>query len=92
VYFDGVYGSRWVFSFFLSPSFFPPYNCYAYSDTDVDTDANSPLLKGSFDQIYKSPTSSLRGPIPIRIVRRVAQSVLQGLAFLYKEGVIHRGE
>ncbi|KAF5347866.1 hypothetical protein D9758_013812 [Tetrapyrgos nigripes] len=46
--------------------------------------------RGSFDSLYKSPTSPLRGPIPINIVRRVAQSVLEGLDFLYKEGVIHR--
>ncbi|KAK7455734.1 MAP kinase kinase (MEK) [Stygiomarasmius scandens] len=46
---------------------------------------------GSFDNIYKSPSSPLKGPIPIRIVKRVAESVLEGLVYLYQEcGVIHR--
>ncbi|THU99278.1 Pkinase-domain-containing protein [Dendrothele bispora CBS 962.96] len=46
---------------------------------------------GSFDHIYKSPSSRLKGPIPINIVKRVAESVLRGLVYLHTEcGVIHR--
>ncbi|KAF5347491.1 hypothetical protein D9758_015068 [Tetrapyrgos nigripes] len=37
--------------------------------------------RGSFNSLYKSPTSPLHGPIPINILRRVAQSVLEGLDF-----------
>ncbi|THU76111.1 hypothetical protein K435DRAFT_903567 [Dendrothele bispora CBS 962.96] len=45
---------------------------------------------GSFDHIYKSPLSCLKGPIPINIVKQVAESVLHGLVYLHTEcGVIH---
>ncbi|KAF5333050.1 hypothetical protein D9758_017302 [Tetrapyrgos nigripes] len=40
--------------------------------------------------LYKSPTSLLRGHILINIVRKIAQSALEGLNVLYKEGIIHQ--